>query len=203
MLTFYRPGGGWLHRMPAGCKALLLMAMMLGVLLLPPRWWTVAVVAAVSVGAYLVAGLRDGAGGMRELIGQLSALRWILLVTLVCQLIFLGAEAAATNTARIAGSLALAGLLVLTTRVTDLLDACERGLGPLQRLGVDVGRVSLLLAITVGTVPVLARLAEEVRDAQRARGSRPSLRAFVVPFLVVSLKYADQLGEALAARGVR
>ena len=47
------------------------------------------------------------------------------------------------------------------------------------------------------------RLAAEVRDAQRARGVRPSLRAALVPFVVLSLRHADQLGEALAARGVR
>ncbi|MEJ6555062.1 energy-coupling factor transporter transmembrane component T [Microbacterium esteraromaticum] len=203
MLTLYRPGDGWLHRMPAGRKALLLLGMMLGVLLLPPRWWTVAVIAVASVGIYLVSGVRDGAGGMRELAGQVWGLRWILLITLVGQLIFLGVEAAASNAARVAGSLVLAGLLVLTTRVTDLLDACERGLRPLHRVGVNVERVSLLLAVTLGTVPVLARLAGVVRDAQRARGAKATVRTFVVPFLVVALKHADQLGDALAARGVR
>ena len=68
---------------------------------------------------------------------------------------------------------------------------------------MDADRAAVLLAVTITTVPVLARLAAEVRDAQRARGVRPSLRAALVPFVVLSLRHADQLGEALAARGVR
>jgi biotin transport system permease protein len=93
--------------------------------------------------------------------------------------------------------------LVLTTRVSDLLDAFERGLAPFERFGVDPQRVALLLAVTVNTVPVLGRLAAGVREAQRARGARASLTGFVVPFLVLSLKHADDLGDALTARGVR
>ena len=203
MLTLYRPGDGWLHRMPADPKTLLLLAVTLGVLLLPTAWWTAAAAAAISVGAYAVAGLGDGLCGMRELGRQLFALRWIVLITVVGQVLFLGPEPAAANTARVTASLVLAGLLVLTTRVSELLDAFERGLRPLRRIGVDSERAALLLTVTLGTIPVLARLAGEVRDAQRARGARATLRTFVVPFLVVSLKHADQLGDALAARGLR
>ena len=39
MLTLYRPGNGLLHRMPAGLKVLLLVAVVLGVSLLPAAWW--------------------------------------------------------------------------------------------------------------------------------------------------------------------
>lgn len=203
MLTLYRRGDGPLHRMPAGPKTLLLLVVVLGVLLLPSQWWTVGAATAISIAAYAAAGLRDGLCGMRELGRQVFAVRWIVLITLAGQLIFLGPEAAVANTARVTASLVLAGLLVLTTRVTALLDAFERGLRPLRRVGVDSERAALLLTVTLGTVPVLARLAGEVRDAQRARGARTSLRTFVVPFLIVSLKHADQLGDALAARGLR
>lgn len=203
MLTLYRPGDSWLHRMPAGRKTVLLLVAVLGVLLLPSAWWTAAAAAAIGVAAYAAAGLGDGMLGMRELGRQLFAVRWVIALTIAGQLIFLGPEAAVANTARVTASLVLAGLLVLTTRVTDLLDAFERGLRPLRRVGVDSERAALLLTVTLGTVPVLARLAGEVRDAQRARGARASLRTFVVPFLVVSLKHADQLGDALAARGLR
>jgi biotin transport system permease protein len=97
----------------------------------------------------------------------------------------------------------VAGLLALTTRVTALLDAFERGLAPLERLHVDPRRVALLLAVTLNTLPVLARAAAQVREAQRARGVRPSLRRFAVPFLVLALKHADELGDTLTARGIR
>lgn len=203
MLSLYRPGNGLLHRMPAGPKLLLLLALVLAVSLLPSHWWAAAVAAGVAVLVYAAAGLRDGMLGLRELARQTVALRWLIVVTLALQLIFLGPEAAVANTTRVTAAVLLAGLLSLTTRVTDLLDAVERGLRPLDRLGFDAERAAVLLTVTITTVPVLARLAGEVREAQRARGVRPGVRFFAVPFLILSLKHADQLGEALSTRGVR
>lgn len=203
MLSLYRPGGGLLHRMPAGPKLLLILAAVLAVSVLPSQWWGAAVAGGAVVVAYAVAGLHDGLFGMRELARQVVALRWLIVVTLGAQLLFLGPEPAVANTARVTAAVLLAGLLVLTTRVTELLDAVERGLRPLERLGLDSERAAVLLTVTLTTVPVVARLAGEVREAQRARGGRPGLRFFAVPFLILSLKHADQLGEALAARGVR
>jgi biotin transport system permease protein len=147
-----------------------------------------------------MAGLGDG---MRELGRQVRSVRWVVAITLAGQLVFLGPEQAVANTSRVVAAVVIAALLVITTRVSALLHAVERGLHPLQRLHVDPQRVALLLTVTLTTVPVLARLAGEVRDAQRARGARASLRYFVLPFLVVALKHADELGDALTARGVR
>jgi biotin transport system permease protein len=203
MLSLYRPGEGLLHRIPAGPKLVLLLVLVLAVSLLPSHWWAAAVAAGVVVLVYACAGLRDGMLGMRELARQTLALRWLIVVTLALQLVFLGPEAAVANTTRVTAAVLLAGLLSLTTRVTDLLDAVERGLRPLDRLRFDAERAAVLLTVTITTVPVLARLAGDVREAQRARGVRPGVRFFAVPFLILSLKHADQLGEALSARGVR
>ncbi|MEY9851763.1 biotin transport system permease protein [Leifsonia sp. EB41] len=203
MLTLYRPGTGPLHRMPAGPKLLMVLAAVLAVSLLPSTWVAAAVAAALPVVAYALARLGDGAFGMRELARQVLAVRWVIVITLAGQLLFLGPEPAVANTARVASAVVLAALLVLTTRVADLLDAVERGLRPLAALRVDPARTALLLTVTLSTVPVLAGLARDVRDAQRARGARAGLRAFAVPFLVMAFKHADELGDALTARGVR
>lgn len=203
MLTVYRPGTGWLHRMPAGAKILLLLALVFGISLLPSAWWAAGVATGVSVVAYATAALGDGMLGMKALWRQVLSVRWLVAVTFATQLLFLGAQPAVANTARVTVAIVLAALLTLTTQVTTLLDAVERGLRPLARLGIDPQRCALLLTVTLSTIPSLARLARDVRDAQRSRGSRGSLRTFVFPFLVVALKHADQLGDALTARGVR
>jgi biotin transport system permease protein len=203
VVTLYRPGNGILHRMPTGPKLLLILAGVLAVSLLPSEWWAAAVAGVVTVMFYAFAGLGDGMLGMRELARQVVGLRWLIVITLGAQLIFVGPEQAVSNSARVTAAIVLAGLLVLTTRVSDLLDAFERGLRPLERLRFDSERAAILLTVTLSTVPVLTRLAREVREAQRARGARAGLRSFAVPFLIVSLKHADQLGEALSARGVR
>ena len=203
MLTLYRPGSGWLHRMPAGPKLLLVLLVVLAVSLLPSQWFSAGVAAAVAILAYAVAGLGPGLAGMRELGRQVHGVRWVVLVTVASQLVFMGPEPAVANAARVSAAIVLAALLSLTTRVTALLDAIERGLRALARLGLDPQRIALLLTVTIGTIPVLGRRAAEVRDAQRARGARNSPLTFVVPFLIVALKHADELGDALTARGVR
>lgn len=198
MLSLYQPGTGPVHRMPAGPKAIALALVVLALSLLPSGWWAAGVAVVVPPLGYAVAGL-----GPVTLFRQLVALRWLLAITLGFQLVFLSPEAAAANTSRVLATILLASLLVLTTRMTDLLDAVEKVLAPTARWGLDPARASLLLSITITTVPVLARLGAGVREAQRARGARAGLARFVIPFLVVSLKHADELGEALTARGVR
>ena len=59
----------------------------------------------------------------------------------------------------------------------------------------------MLLATTVTAIPVIAGFAAAIREAQRARGVRLLPHAVVVPLLVMSLKHADDLAEAMVARG--
>lgn len=203
MLTLYRPGNGWLHRMAAGPKTLLLLVLCLAVSLLPSAWWAAAAASTLVLSLYATAGLGHGMAGIRELGRQLYGLRWAILLTALSQLIFLGVEPAVTNAVRVVAAVVLAALLVLTTRATALLSAVESALRPLEKLRLDSQRAALLLTVTFSTIPILVRAAKDVRDAQRARGARGGLRTFLVPFLVMVLKHADELGDALTARGVR
>jgi biotin transport system permease protein len=54
----------------------------------------------------------------------------------------------------------------------------------------------------VQAVTTLSAIAGSVREAARARGAERSPTAFAVPFVVRTLRHADELGEALAARGI-
>ena len=56
--------------------------------------------------------------------------------------------------------------------------------------------------MTINAVPMILKFAAQTREAQQARGAKPSITLMTVPLLVASLKYADDFAEALAARGV-
>jgi biotin transport system permease protein len=200
VLSLYRDGDSPLHRMSAGPKLALLVTLVLAVSLLPTAPWGAAVAAATCVVAYLFGG---GMPQLAVLAQQAWALKWVIVFMLIGQLIFLGPVPAVLNTARVTAAVLLAALLALTTRVTALLDALERGLAPLRFVRVDPARVALMLTVTLSTLPVMGRIAHDVREAQRARGARAGVRTFAVPYLVMALKHADELGDALAARGVR
>lgn len=201
MLSLYVPATGWLHRMPAGPKLAMLALVAMAVAALPSTWVTAMVLLLPLV---LYAGSGMGVGrGLRVLADSVWGLRWVIVVTAAGQLIFLGLEPAVANTGRVVAALLVVNLVPVSTPVSALLDALERGLAPLAWCGVDPGRAALLLTLTITTIPVIARLAAEVRDAQRARGLRPSLRRGALPLLVSALRHADDLGEGLAARGIR
>jgi biotin transport system permease protein len=131
-------------------------------------------------------------------------LRSVLLlavVILALQTWLLDVRSAAVTVLRLVAALGVASLFTLTTRIDDVVGAIERALGPLRRFGVRPDRVGLLVGLTLQAVSTLSGIAASVREAARARGAERSVVAFAVPFLVRTLKHADELGEALAARG--
>jgi biotin transport system permease protein len=195
-LGLYSPGDSPLHRAPAGAKLLVLLALVTGVVLVRSPGWLGGACLLVAAG-YVLARIPWS--------GVMSLLRTLfLLVVLVgaLQVWLLGWQAALVTVERLAASLAAAGLFTLTTRTDAVVATVERALGPLRRVGVPTDRLGLLVGLTVQAVTTLSAIAGSVREAARARGAERSPTAFAVPFVVRTLRYADELGEALAARGI-
>ena len=195
-LGLYLPGTSVLHRARAGHKLLLLVLAGAASVFLDEAWQVVVALGVVSVG-YGVAGIP-----LRVALAQVRPLVWVAGAAAVFHLLVDGWERAVVVLGVLAVLVLLAALVTLTTRTTDLVDALVVAVGPLRRVGVDPSRVGLLLALGIRCVPVVVGLAEQVRDAQRARGLGASPRAFVVPLIVRSLRHADALGDALVARGL-
>ena len=195
-LGAYRPGRSPVHRAPAWSK-LAVLAAGLGALA-----WLHSPMALLVALAVLVLGTTLAGVGARALARQVRPVLWFAAFAAVLQVWLEGVRPAAVTIGTLLVGVAAAGLVTLTTRTQELLDAFVAMLAPLRRLGVDPDRVGLVLALAIRSVPVIAALAEEVREATRARGVERSLRAFAVPLLIRTLRHADLLGEALAARGV-
>jgi biotin transport system permease protein len=196
VIGLYVPGHSALHRAPAGAKLAALAVVLLVASLVPSPAVLAAGLALLGAGA-----LASGVGA-RAMLAQLRPLLWLLLVVAGLQVWLAGPAAAARVAAGLVLAVGCAGLVTLTTRTEDMLDALVAALRPLRRAGIDADRVALVLALAVRSVPVLAGLASEVRQARAARGAERSVRAFAVPFVIRALRHADRLGEALAARGV-
>ena len=197
MLTSaYQPGISLLHRSGAGVKllGLLIFSSVLVVLQSPG---TVLVSSLLVVGLYGIGGF-----GVRTLAAQVWPLRWIVLLLLPFQWWTAGWQVAVTVVGTLVVAVVGAGLISLTTRVTDLLDVITRLLQPFRSIGVDPERVALLLALTIRAIPVIAGTMQEARDARRARGLERSTRALVTPIVVRTIRHADRVGDALAARGI-
>jgi len=195
VITQFVPGRSLLHRTPAGVKlaGVFLFAVVVALL---PAWWQCVPAFGLVLVAYLVTGVP-----VVGLLRQVRPLAPIVLAVGLFQTFVVGWRTAIDVVLSLVTVVLAAGLVSLTTRTTELTDVLLRLLHPVRRFGVHPERVALLVALSLRSVTVVLGLAVEVRDAQRARGRGASPRAFAVPLLVRSLRHAEQMGEALAARG--
>lgn len=202
-LGIYRPGTSTIHRLSAGTKVALLVALIAAVTIVVRQPWHAIPAVSLTIGLYFLARI-----GPRTAVEQLRPLMWMLLVIGALQWVFNGWQRALVVCTVLAVSVALAALVSLTTKVSDMLDALIRALTPLSAIrfpggrgGINPERLALVFAMTIRAVPLLAGIVGQIYDAHRARGRRVSPRAFAVPVVVATLMTADAMGEALAARG--
>jgi biotin transport system permease protein len=196
MIQLYRPGTGILHRTPAGFKLAALAVIALVLSLAPLDAISTAGVLLVVAAIYAVGRLP-----WRVLVAELWRLRWIIIVLATALTVFVSPTAAWTSTGRVVALLLLASLLTLTTPMSALLDVLRRLLRPLRTVGVDPEAVAMTISLTITMIPVVAGFADRVREAGRARGVRLGVRA-IMPLFVLTLRHADDVGDALVARGI-
>ena len=196
VIGLYHAGSSVLHRIPAGWK---LLGMLVGIIAVVAAKapWQLGIAAVLVVGGFALAHIPA-----RVAWAQLWPLRWIILFVGIFQVIFSGPERAVMVCGSLLITVAIAALVTLTTRVTAMLDLCQRLLRPLRRFGVDPDRVGLVLALTIRCIPLLVEIVRQVSEARKARGTGFSLRSMAGPAVVRALRAADAMGDALIARGV-
>lgn len=196
MIGVYVAGDSPVHRARPGLKlALLLLATT--VLVSVPRWQVVTAGAVLVVLVAAWAGL--GARGLGRLVWPL---RWIVVVLTPLQAWLAGWERAYVVVGGLVVAVTAASLVSATTRVADMTEAVMRLISPLRRVGLDVERVGLVVALAIRSVPVLLDALRAVREARQARGMRLTPDTLLAPLVVRAVRHADRVGDALAARGV-
>ena len=196
MLSLYYPVWSFIHRAPTELKLALLAAGSAALFFLPDSYWSILVVAIPLLG-YLLARIP-----LRIMATDVLRMAFLLVFLLVTQLIFNEPEVAATVIARLTTIILAAQLFTRTTRIKHLVTTVEKLMTPLKPLGVNPYRVALAVALMLSALGQIMGFIRQVRDAQRARGVRLAPWAWVVPVLVLSLKHADDMADALVVRGL-
>ncbi len=197
MEPLYVPGATPLHRLPAWVKLLALMAAGAGLFLLRDPVWLAF---AFGVSAAMVWSTGVAAATVWR---QVRGLLWVLLAVASFTGWFQGLLEALAVVLRVAAMVGLALAVTLATRTSDLIAVCEGALRPLERTGlVDAEKVALALALALRFVPEIWRNFQEIREAQAARGLGANPVALIVPLIVLTLKRAQEVSEAIDARSV-
>jgi biotin transport system permease protein len=181
----YLPRDSVVHAAPAPLK-LLLVAGLITALAVFPRPVPLAVSLLVVALMFPIARL-----GPRYLWRALRPALFLGAVLTVFHLVTTGWQAAIGPVGQLLVGVVVANLLVFTTRVSDLVALFGRW-----------PRVELLLALTIRSIPEVAAVVRQTREAAWARGQRTSVVRVLPTVLVRLIRDADLLGEALSARGL-
>ncbi|MGB9661567.1 MAG: energy-coupling factor transporter transmembrane component T family protein [Moorellaceae bacterium] len=217
----YVPGNGWFHRLDPRGKILGLFLYGLSLLLVPEPVHLLAL-GVLSLIGWALAGLP-----WRHLWAQLGPLWFFLLVVLAMQATFTpgtpmveigplsltweGLHLGLIATGRVIFLLAGAALLTATTTPLSLTQGLQSLLRPAARLRLPVEELTLMLTLALRFVPTLAEEAERIMRAQAARGfslerrgllrQGKNLLPLLIPLFVSTLKRAEDLAQAMEARG--
>lgn len=192
----YVPGKSIVHRLGAGTKVFLLMA--LGICLVLIDSLSVLTTLVVGIGLSYVVLARLGYTRLWQTTRPL--LIWLVFIG-AAQAYIAGAETALLIMLRLLALVWTAALVTLTTRLSDMTDYLVYLCRWLRPLGVSPTRVAFMISLTLRLIPALADVVQEVREAQKARGLERSIIAAVVPVLTRVLHQADAMSDALLARG--
>jgi len=195
MLSLHHGANTPVHTLPAGAKLLVLFVVGTGAFFVSSMAILGAVLGAVLL-CYLVARIPWRVAGR-----QMFTIMPFMSIIFGLQLILTGSISAVLVAGRILVLVLLANLITFTTSTSTMVSTVESILGPFRRFGVRPEIVGLVVAITIRFIPVIKEQADQVRDAQRARGI-PWSTAFLTSLLIKTLRLADGLGEALDARGI-
>ncbi len=196
MLALTSPVRTPLHRLPAGAKLaalVLFTALLFQAHSLPPLAAALAAIAAL----HLTGGLPFAAHALR----LLWPLWPFVLILALWHLWTDDLRGGAVILLRLVTAVAAANLVTMTTRLSDMIAIVERLAAPLGRLGLPPRTLALAIALTIRFLPVLSDRLARLSDAWRARAPRRPGWRILTPATLATLDDADQVAEALRARG--
>lgn len=104
-------------------------------------------------------------------------------------------------------------LMTFTTTPTQLTDAIEKVLGPLNKVKVPVHEIAMMMSIALRFIPILMEELDKIMKAQTARGADfesgkllqrvKALVPILVPLFISAFRRANDLAMAMEARCYR
>ena len=101
-------------------------------------------------------------------------------------------------------------VMTLTTTPNELTDGLEKSLGFLNKVGVPVHEVSMMMSIALRFIPILVEETDKIMKAQMARGAdfesgnliqkAKSMVPLLVPLFISAFRRATDLAMAMEAR---
>lgn len=196
MISLTSPVKTRAHDWPAGLKLAGLCIATVGLFFVQSAAVQVVIFLAIAA-LYVVPGQGFARSGWKKL-----RMLWPFVLIVLIWHIWSGELATGVNVIfRLGSTVALANLVTMTTRLSDMMDVVRFLLQPLERFGLSSRVVELSIALVIRLTPVMVDKGTRLTEAWRARSHRRAGWRVILPITILALDDADQVAEALRARG--
>ncbi len=141
----------------------------------------------------------------------IKSLRFILLFTIIFNMIFnIYFETTLIVLSRLILLVLYTSILTLTTPPTEITYGLEKFLSPFKVFKLPVNRMALSISIALRFIPTIIDEGNKILKSQACRGidynssnikdKFVAIKALIVPMFVLTLKRADEIGDAMEVR---
>ncbi|CUX19330.1 MULTISPECIES: energy-coupling factor transporter transmembrane protein EcfT [Agrobacterium] len=198
MKSLHVEGTGWLYRVSPRIKLLTLMGFSIALFLTRDL---LLLGSAVGLAAII---LRETRLPLRETGLRLRPVMLTIFLVAAFSYLLLPAQDASVNLLRLTALAFLATAVTITVSISQFMDEITLAAAPLERLGlVKAADIGLAVGLVVRFVPEIVNRYHAVGDAHRARGLPVGMATIIVPLVIMTLKDADAIADAIDARGFR
>lgn len=196
MISLTSPVKTWAHSWPAGLK-LAGLCVSTVILFFITDLLTQALIAFCILTLYLLPGRAFLSAGWRHLRGF-----WFFVLIVAVYHTAIGEiYEGAVILLRLVSAIALANLVTMTTRLTEMIAVVRFLATPLRKFGLSSKVLEISIALVIRLTPVLVEKGRLLSQSWRARSLRKSSWRIAMPFTILALDDADHVAEALKARG--
>ncbi|MDU9006694.1 energy-coupling factor transporter transmembrane component T family protein [Sedimentitalea todarodis] len=196
MISLTSPVETWAHRWPAGIK----LGALCGATVVLFSQEALAFHALVFAGCLLLYCL-PGAVFFKSGIRRLVAL-WPFVALILIWHVVTGAEVEGlVVTLRLLSAVALANLVTMTTRLSQMIEVIKWLSAPLRKIGLNTRALEIGIALVVRFTPALIEKGGQLAQSWSVRSHKKPSWKIVMPFTVLAIDDAEHVADALKARG--
>lgn len=194
-LSLYHPGDSILHRMPTWSKFFLLITFSIAFYAISDfRLLALILVLAILLVTYIKV-------PHQRLKSMFLLPLFMVLLFSIFSAIVNDLNAGLLTFLRLTSLVVIAACVTVTTKIEDFMGFIEGLLLPLSFIPfIKPKTVSMTLSLTLRFIPEIFKLGMDIKEAQAARGLKSNPIALIVPLIVLTLKRADDISDAIDAR---
>ena len=198
MKSLYISGHSWLHRL-SPAKKLAALALFSVALFATRNLYLLCTSFVIASFILSQVGIN-----FREAVRRLTPVMITIIAVALFSALFQTIDQAIVTLLRLTSLTILAAAVTATVSIAEFMNVISRAAQPLEKMGlVNAADIGLSVGLVIRFVPEILARYQALRDAHQARGIKIRPQSVIVPLIILTLKDADAIADAIDARGIR